>query len=392
MKRRVFYIPGFDPFPPRRYRELYRREGQEQARITGYQLDQYKANFKAGYGWRAELCDEAGKSEAEIEVLMWSDIVKTSMSSGIFFTYLNMLKTAWIYISTGTLLDIVKLRKGPVIAALYPIGFLIVQLAIALGVAYGVSRLLVAIRPMLSWVALVIIWPVLALFQKYDHKVFAYYLMQDYAHSAKLRGAYPPELKERLRQFKEKISVALTEEWDEILVVGHSSGAHLAVSVLAELSRDGQLKQATCPLGFLSLGQVVPMVAFLPDAKQLRQDLRDLSESDDLTWIDVTAPGDGCSFALCDPVAVCGVARDAQKWPLVLSAAFTQTLSASKWKAVRWRFFRLHFQYLCAFDHAEAYDYFQITAGSKTLAARFKGRSPSKSRILTPTARYRALC
>ena len=55
------------------------------------------------------------------------------------------------------------------------------------------------------------------------------------------------------------------------------------------------------------------MVAFLPDAKQLRQDLRDLSESDDLTWIDVTAPGDGCSFALCDPVAVCGVARDIKK-------------------------------------------------------------------------------
>ena len=96
MKRRVFYIPGFDPFPPRRYQELYRREGQEQARIAGYQLDQYKANLKTGYGWRAELCDEAGKSEAEIEVLMWSDIVKTSMSSGIFFTYLNMLKTAWI--------------------------------------------------------------------------------------------------------------------------------------------------------------------------------------------------------------------------------------------------------------------------------------------------------
>ena len=48
-----------------------------------------------------------------------------------------MLKTAWIYITTATLFDIVKLRKGPVIAALYPIVFLIVQLAIALGVAYG---------------------------------------------------------------------------------------------------------------------------------------------------------------------------------------------------------------------------------------------------------------
>ena len=136
--------------------------------------------------------------------------------------------------------------------------------------------------------------------------------MQGYTHSAKLRSAYPSELTVRLRQFKEKMPVALTKVWNEILVVGHSSGAHLTVSVLAELSGDGQLKQATCPLGFLSLGQAVPMVAFLPDAKQMRQDLRDLSKSDDLTWIDVTAPGDGCTFALCDPVAVCGVARDIQ--------------------------------------------------------------------------------
>ena len=115
---------------------------------------------------------------------------------------------------------------------------------------------------MLSLAALLIIWPVLALFQKYDHKVFAFYLMQDYAHSAKLRGAYPPELKERLHQFKKKISVALTEEWDEILVVGHSSGAHLAVSVLAELSRDGHLKQATCPLGFCLWDRWFPWLPF----------------------------------------------------------------------------------------------------------------------------------
>ena len=31
-RRKVFYLPGFDPVPPRRYRELYRREGVQQAR------------------------------------------------------------------------------------------------------------------------------------------------------------------------------------------------------------------------------------------------------------------------------------------------------------------------------------------------------------------------
>ena len=39
-RRRVFYIPGFDPFPPRRYRELYRTESQEQAQISGYTITQ----------------------------------------------------------------------------------------------------------------------------------------------------------------------------------------------------------------------------------------------------------------------------------------------------------------------------------------------------------------
>jgi len=105
----------------------------------------------------------------------------------------------------------------------------------------------------------------------------------------------------------------------------------------------------------------------------------------------VTAPGDGCAFALCDPVAVSGVAPVDQRWPLVLSAAFTQTLSPERWRTLRWRFFRLHFQYLCAFDRPGDYDYFRITAGPPTLAARFKGRAPSKSRIVAPTSGNRGM-
>ncbi len=45
-----------------------------------------------------------------------------------------------------------------------------------------------------------------------------------------------------------------------------------------------------------------------------------------ITWVDVSAPGDGCSFALCDPLAVTGMATPEQKGPLILSAAFSQTL------------------------------------------------------------------
>ena len=126
----------------------------------------------------------------------------------------------------------------------------------------------------------------------------------------------------------------------------------------------------------------------MPNANRLRRDLHFLSQQENLFWLDVTAPGDGCAFALCDPIYVTGVAPEQKRWPLVISAAFTQTLSPVRWKDLRWRFFRLHFQYLCAFDRPGDYDYFQITAGPQRLSDRVEVRAPSKSRIETPVNRF----
>ena len=134
------------------------------------------------------------------------------------------------------------------------------------------------------------------------------------------------------------------------------------------------------------------MVSFLPRAARLRSDLALLSETELAAWVDVTAPGDGCAFALCDPVAVSGVAGPEKRWPLVISAAFSKTLTAEAWAALRWRLFERHFQYLNAFDALPegpgAYDYFAVTAGPQTLLSRFATRKPSASRIETPVNRF----
>ena len=113
------------------------------------------------------------------------------------------------------------------------------------------------------------------------------------------------------------------------LVVGHSSGAYMAVSLLADLIRAGRVPADGPKLALLTLGHVVPMVSFLPKATRLRADLAFLSTRAEVTWVDVSAPGDGCSFALCDPVAVTGVAPEGQRWPLVISAAFSKTCDRS---------------------------------------------------------------
>lgn len=395
-RRQVFYIPGYDPFHPRRYRELYRKESAKQAEISGYEIGIAARHGTDNYGWRAAAKMDGRTTVADIDVLVWSDIVRESMSNSIPATYWQLLRTAWIYIVSGTLRRLMWMRKGPVIAALYPVGVLLGQLLFGLVLGALVARILQGggawIVGWFGWgfsfpwfvrwpIILTVTFFVLRWFQSKDNRIYAYYLMHDYAYSARWNGAYPQPLEDRIAKFGREIERALATDVDEVLVVGHSSGAHLAVSILADLVRDGRVPSSGPTLGFLSLGQVVPMVSFLPKATRLRADLAYLSQSEETAWMDVTAPGDGCSFALCDPVAVSGVASEVQKWPIVISAAFTQTLSHERWQELRWRFFRLHFQYLCAFDRPKDYDYFQITCGPVTLADRFRGRASSKSRI-----------
>ncbi len=197
-RRKVFYIPGFDPFPPRRYRELYRSEAKKQADFGGYNISQEILEVEDGFGWRVTGQIDDVTCVSDIEVLVWSDIVKSTMSGGILSTYLHMIRTAWIYLSTGTLWDIVQLRKGPVIAALYPIGFLSLQFLLALGHVWALQFTLSPILGWGSYVAFAGIWPILSAFRQWDGKIFAYYLMQDYAHSAQAYSAYPRSLRERL--------------------------------------------------------------------------------------------------------------------------------------------------------------------------------------------------
>jgi len=403
-RRRVFYIPGYDPIHPRRYRELYRKESSEQAKTSGYTVDIKRKNAGSGaYGWRVLATIEGQAVTTNVDVLDWSDIVRNSMSNTIVATYLHLVRTAWIYISTGTLRRLMRLRKGPVIAALYPVGMMLLQLVLAIlagfAIHWGVVRAEAAVLPggpVAAWIsdgvalaagALTGYW-ILRWFRAHDGIFLAYYLMQNFTYSARLKGVIPPEIEAQMTEFGQLIAQAMAEDVDEVLVVGHSSGAHMGVSVLADLIRAGHVRPDGPEIGFLTLGHVVPMVSFLPNAQRLRADLRYLSARDELAWIDVSAPGDGCAFALCDPVSVSGVAPEDKKWPLVFSAAFSKTLSPKRWRELRWRFFRLHFQYMCAFDRPGDYDYFRITAGPQTLRARFAGRVASKTRIDVPVSKY----
>ncbi|MDP2737562.1 MAG: hypothetical protein Q8O82_02370, partial [Pseudorhodobacter sp.] len=233
LRRRVFYIPGYDPMPPRRYREIYRREAAAQAAVSGYQIALKPKRLKGTYGWHVTAVMDGVEAESDVEVLVWSDIVRDSMAAGIAGTYLQLLRTAWAYVASGAIFRLARLRKGPTLAALLPVVLLTGQLVLAGLAGWGLAAVIGLITPP-GWhgvpgllAGLGLAGVILRWFQRHDNRFLAYYLMHDYAFTAQFGGANPPDLEARMAAFRMTIAEAMQGDFDEVLVVGHSSGAQL---------------------------------------------------------------------------------------------------------------------------------------------------------------------
>ena len=392
--RKVFYVSGFDPLGPRRYRELYRKEGPEQAKISGYDLSiagQQRAE-NGNYRWKARHQTRQTMTETEFEFLGWDDIVRHSFRPSLRYVYSLMFKTLWIYLSSGAIRAMLRLRSGPLIAGLVPAFLMIFYLFY--GSLIGTSAGMLAVSGFGASIWLGVCTGIGAFCMSmigtryFEEQMMIYFMVNDLGYSAQDAGAYPGPLSQRLDEFADQIGDALSSGvYDEVLVVGHSSGAQLAISALARCIRKRGLTSGA-PLSLLTLGQSIAMTSFLPKADELRADLVQIADDSRVFWLDVTAPGDGACFALTDPAANCREdGRPAETLnPLVISAAFRQTMDPDQLRHYRWRLLRMHFQYLCAFAKPAGFDYFEITAGSQTLNERYCGRECSPSMLSHPVS------
>ncbi len=385
-KRLVFYVSGFDPMPPNRYRELYRVESSKQSALDKYKMETNRiASMDKMARFKVDAQIDDREVESEFRFLQWNDLVQKEMQVSVLKSWLGMFKIAKVAGFSGALSRLLKLHFPPNIAGLYPFFMIPFQFFISLFLAIAVGEFIggleLAIAPILGWIIGAALFVSMIIgFRRMDDKFMAYYMLHDLLYICHEDGYTPKSLRPRLEEFKNAIDRSTDEGFDEILVIGHSSGAHLAVIVLAELIRENRIS-ASNNISLLTLGQAIPLISYLPGARDLRLALYEFTQQDVVRWVDFTAPSDGACFALHNPVT-CSVdveVNEQTNMPRVLSAAFRQYLSDGYYRKLRMRFFRLHFQYLCHFDFAGIYDYFRITAGPIRLWERFGHLNSSPS-------------
>ena len=377
-RRCVFYVSGFDPKGARYYHGLYKEQAALQAKVNGMHVEvgPRRALHEGGAFWELRADTAEGPVDTRYEFMAWDDVVRDHWPKSQLRLWWKIVVTTIFYLRTGTLWKMFKLAWPIAVAAFVPF-VLVCCVFIGVPIAMWLTGWLVSAltgEPRFAWLfaglaGVALLWIAHRLEARYS----LYWMMRSYAFTARQGRGELPELEARLDALANRLVQRVDAAGcDEVLVVGHSSGAIMAVAILARALRQApRLAAGSTPrLSLLTLGQCIPLLALLPGAHGLRRELELLGAAGNLDWIDFSAPPDGCCFALVDPLGGCGLTAASDR-PKLLSPRFADMFSPAEYQQLRSDKLRMHFQYLRASAYPQAYDYFLITAGALSLADRF---------------------
>ncbi|WP_173272544.1 hypothetical protein [Thiosulfatimonas sediminis] len=144
--------------------------------------------------------------------------------------------------------------------------------------------------------------------------------------------------------FKAKVLSALDSgEYDEVVLVAHSVGTILCLSIMAELAEEGLGEGLTV----VTLGHCVSGVSILPEAIWFNDKLKRISLRQ-FKWIDVTSGKDAVTFYKVTPAYHAEILPD-----LTLSAGFHEIFDKRFYASLKWDFYQIHFLYLYNPQHPE---------------------------------------
>jgi hypothetical protein len=387
-QRCVFYVSGFDPKGAAHYHALYRQQAALQAQAGGLAIEAGpRRKLPSGNAaWSVNAMDDGVAVRTWYEFMRWDDVVRAHWPRHQWQLWSDVISTTVFNLRHGALWKMYRLSWPPAFALFMPFMLLCAVLAgmpllgaltgwalwnaganVPVAIAAGVVA-----ASLLGWAGL-----------RLEARYSMYWMMRSYAFTARQARGETPDLEARLDAQADRLVERLREGVDdEVLVVGHSSGAIMAAIIVARaLQRIPEFARQQRPvLSLLTLGQWIPLLGLLPQARVFRQELTALATAPKLDWVDFSAPPDGCCFALTDPVAGSGleVPDRAADRPKLLSPRFAQMFDSEAYAALKRDKFRMHFQYLMASPAPAEYDYFRITAGTRTLGLRYAGQHGTK--------------
>lgn len=367
--RRVYYLSGFDPRGARFYHRLYANEARRQAERLGYAVEVGRREARGGHAcWQVDATWPDGQSvQADYVFLGWDDIVRQHWVRSSWRLVATAVVSYSRYVRVGAFARLLRSHRGALYSGLFPVVYLALWLAalvgaLALGGAAGSVLMPGAVGGLLG-TALAGAGALVG-GAAVAKRLGVFWLLRTYLFVERWGVKGCPELEARIDHFAEQIVRTQREQpTDDVLLVGHSVGALIAAAVAEKLLR--QPADAVAGVTLLTLGQCVPLLAFIPQAAPYRQQVVALAEDGRIPWFDVTAKVDPLCFHAMNPAQVCEAPDDAPGRAVMHNARFFRMFRPDTYRRLRRDKLRLHFQYLMSSELDAGYDYFQLTAGPR---------------------------
>jgi hypothetical protein len=370
-KRLVFHIGGYDPITShvgaqRRFvREIarFQHTWSVKAIVNGVEdtADQIRWNVTTtGPDWQVET---------DYRLVRWRDVIEAFGRQSIGSRICQGIIAFLDFVLTGTLWRYLLTNWRYAGFFLYP--FVTFGLLIAAAFLIGVfafkitGSILIATGGGLFGFAAALAgpWRWLHLGDLFDDWIFS----REYIRHGN------SEIEQRLdRLAAELVAAANNSAADEILVIGHSLGAVLAVDLLdRSLKLDPALGWNKNPVTFLSIGSSILKIGLHPKALRFRTTMERVAMSRAIFWGDYQALVDPLNFYKSRPMAEMGLSTKYEATVRVVR--FSRMLDDDIYRRIRLNFFRLHCQFVSGNDRRTSYDYFMLTCGpvsakSQTLA------------------------
>lgn len=371
LTRRVHYLSGFDPRGGRHYHKLYRDEAAKQAVHSGARLT---------VGERRRLCpgvsawNIAGewngqKVETQYQFMEWDDIVRKHWVRSPLKLFLQSLPHYLNYWRIGAFRNVRRASRFAFYSCVYPPFYFFAICASTLIVALvgaaihglkGGGMVTLAITAAAACATAMI-------GLRLSDRFGVLWLLRSSIFTMRQGEGRTPEIHEVNQKATQIADHILNEQRanpvDEVLIVAHSSGAMLAVSVVARL-----LEKTNCPvelanISLLTLGQCISYLSAMSTAKKFIGELAVIARDSRIPWTDASARPDLLSFFQVDPIKTCGLVAQVDNRPRQLVVRMFCMFPEPTYKKIRRNKVRLHFQYLMASQFASNYDFFKITAG-----------------------------
>jgi hypothetical protein len=373
LKRHVFFIAGFDPFDVAAQYRRFRREAgafQKTWNVSAT-VSELQGGGSVPEHWAISARGPDWSTEVTFEPLSWHDIVRTDIAGPMLPRLRAGMLTFWDFIASGTAARYFAANYRYGLFFLVPFLYVFLFAAVAIAAAWFIASELRLTVPLAILAAIVIVPAVFALLLRWPGRRWRvaqgladWITPRDYMYGRRA------DLETRVNAFAQRVlACARRSDLDEILVVGHSLGATIALDVLAHaLSADPQLGQHGPRVGLLTIGATVPKLALHPAATRLRACAVKVAEADAIAWGEFQSRQDPISFYRLDPVTLRAFQDNAGGKPHIRVINFYDLLEPAKMARIKWRFMRVHYQFVMAAEKRGTYDYFMLTCGPAPFA------------------------